>query len=276
MWCKALVRDYNLAGVNFRINADFDFVENEISDNFATQFSVPDITVNIKLGDIPEFDNPIVENEWYSIYQNEKNEKIRISFHLTKQNRCFFARYTDFGADCICNKDLSDGLRDIYRFWNMFGYDELLYRKNRICIHACMIEYNNEAILFCGNSGIGKSTQGELWKNYENAVIINGDRSILHIQNDIVVASSAPICGSSGICINKTLPVKAIVILGRSSENHIERLNGFNALCRLLENIPVGVKATEECIKICSAVPIYKLDCTPDETAVNTLKDVIY
>ena len=45
-------------------------------------------------------------------------------------------------------------------------------------MHASLIARNEIGIMFIGPSGIGKTTQAELWKKYREAQIINGDRGI--------------------------------------------------------------------------------------------------
>ena len=243
---------------------------------FENEFDIPDIRINIRLGDIPVFDNLISKSERFNIYLNENDEKIKIWNDVANHRQHFLVKYTDFGADCILNKDTNDVARDMYHFWNMLGIEELFFRKRKISVHSCLVKFNEKAVLFCGNSGIGKSTQGELWEKYANAEVLNGDRTILYIENNIVYASPSVINGTSGICKNETLPVKGIVVLGQSNENHIEQLSGINALTKLLENVSLGVKASEECIKICSSVPVYKFDCTPDKNAVYVLKEVLF
>ena len=44
-----------------------------------------------------------------------------------------------------------------------------------IQIHSSLIRSHGEGLMFIGPSGIGKTTQAELWHAYRNADIINGD-----------------------------------------------------------------------------------------------------
>lgn len=90
---------------------------------------------------------------------------------------------------------------------------------------------------FCGRSGIGKSTQANLWKEYENALILNGDRCAVGFVDGAANAFGLPFCGTSGICLNFSLPIAAIISLGQAPENRITRLSGVRALRAIMSNI---------------------------------------
>lgn len=68
------------------------------------------------------------------------------------------------------------------RIGNCFGHiamERILMEQEAAILHASFIEYEGQAVLFTGPSGIGKSTQAGLWEQYEDAQILNGDRTIL-------------------------------------------------------------------------------------------------
>ena len=76
------------------------------------------------------------------------------------------------------------------------------------------------------------------------------------------------------------MPLSAIVILGQAKENRIRRLNGTEAIMCLMENIYLDFIAPGEMqscvdllIEMLKTVPVYRLDCTPDERAVKKLAD---
>lgn len=90
-------------------------------------------------------------------------------------------------------------------------------------LHCCFLNYNGQAILFSGRSGIGKSTHAGLWcQHIENAHVVNGDRCLLCPDGKSgYVASGWPVCGSSNICRKETLPVRAIVFMEQDAENKV-------------------------------------------------------
>ena len=132
--------------------------------------------------------------------------------------------------------------------------------------------------MFSAPCGTGKSTQAELWRVHKGAEIINGDKAGVSVDADGVNAHGLPFSGTSGICKNRSMPLKAIVLLGQAKENRIRRLNGAEAVMSLMSNVYLDFIAPEETqrcvdllIELLKKVPVYRLDCTPDEQAVEKL-----
>ena len=112
--------------------------------------------------------------------------------------------------------------------------------------------------------------------------MINGDRSVLRIIDSVPCASGLPYSGSSGICLNRTLPLRAIVYIEQATENSVTRLHGFAAFRKVWEGVCVNTwdaemteKAADTVGSILSSVPVFKLCCTPDLRAVEALEDVL-
>jgi len=172
-------------------------------------------------------------------------------------------------------------MMDSRYMWASVSIAQLLLAHNSFFIHSSFISINNKAILFSAPCGTGKSTQAALWKKHRGAEIINGDKAGVLVENG-VYACGAPFCGTSGICKNKTLPLGAIVLLGQSKTNSIKRLSGIDALQKVLQNIYLDLVAPNEqrmivdlLIELLKTVPVYSLECTPDETAVATLEKTL-
>lgn len=163
--------------------------------------------------------------------------------------------------------------------WASISLAQLLLKQNAFFIHSSFIEVNGKAILFSAPCGTGKSTQADLWKKHRNAEIINGDKAGVLVENG-VYACGVPFCGTSGICLNKTLPLGAIVLLGQSAENKINRISGVEAMTAVMKNIYLDLVAPDEqraivdlLIKLLETVPVYSFECTPDENAVIALEN---
>jgi len=161
--------------------------------------------------------------------------------------------------------------------------DLVLLLFNRIIMHASVVEHQNQAILFSGPSGVGKSTQANLWKKYMNADILNGDRATIDISKDITNVYGSPYAGSSKIYRNESAPIKAIILLKQGEKNSIRQLVGMElyrnmfprfSLARWddkLSNISMNI--IEEII---SRIPVYELTCLPDEEAVKLVCDTVF
>lgn len=163
---------------------------------------------------------------------------------------------------------------------NIMWAEHLIVQTGGVIFHASYIEADGKAILFTAPSGTGKSTQAYLWQKYRDAGIINGDRCAIRVTEGGIVASGIPFAGSSNICLNKTLPLAAVVYLKQAPQNHIRRLAGTEAFCRIWEGCSVNVwdKADVAAVsatvqQVISAVPVFELACTPDEMAVKTLEE---
>lgn len=160
--------------------------------------------------------------------------------------------------------------------------ESMIAQAGGILLHASCIEHKGEAILFTAPSGTGKSTQGELWRQYRGANVINGDRIMIKISETGARAVGIPFSGSSGICKNRTLPLRAVVYLSQEPENTITPLWGVKAFRKIWEGCSVHIwdreevaKAMDAVGKLIAAVPVYHLACTPDEQAVAALEAVL-
>ncbi len=175
----------------------------------------------------------------------------------------------------------SYGVMSDFRYmWNSVSLSQLFLPFKILLFHASYISIGGEAVLFTAQSGVGKSTQAELWRKYMGAEVINGDKAGVSVEKNGVFAHGLPFCGTSGICKNKTLPLKAIVLLSQSPENKINRVTGVGAIQSLIGNVYLDFVApgeTQQCvdtlIELLSKVPVYHLQCTPDQRAVECLAE---
>ncbi len=171
------------------------------------------------------------------------------------------------------------GRLGVHTVLNTLAVEHLITESGGFVFHCSFIEWNGEAILFTAPSGVGKSTQAELWKKYRNAKVMNGDRAAVMIKNGQIMAEGIPFSGSSKYCKQCSVPVKAIVYLSQASENSVKELNGREAFFKLWEGITINTwdkKDVDTISKVVSGlvgqVPIYHLACTPDESAVLALE----
>ncbi len=184
----------------------------------------------------------------------------------TSQSRVFFT------------EESYEVMSDFRYMWNSVSLSQLLLPFKILLFHASYIALNGEAILFSAECGVGKSTQAELWRRHMGAEIVNGDKAGVSVENGGVYAYGLPFCGTSGICKNKSMPLKAIVLLGQSTKNTIRCVTGVEAIQCLLNNVYLDYlapgemqKCVDVLIELLYTVPVYRLDCTPDERAVKTL-----
>lgn len=211
--------------------------------------------------------------------------EIRSFFNYASDNRTYAAGRYDWDKKCVCIEYLKEGLQYLNETGNVFyhiGMEAMLLQEGRMILHSCLVNTKSGAILFSGNSGIGKSTQGNLWCTYENGRVINGDRSIIYKRDSKWVASGSPYAGSSRVYVNEAVPIRAIVMLGQDKTCSIRRLNASEAFRSVYRQTTMNDWNMQFVNKVCdflnelvSELPVYELRCTPDRDAVDLLKDTL-
>ena len=124
-----------------------------------------------------------------------------------------------------------------YGFFGMMG--EILFRnyiisRGGMVIHGVSIEHQGKAIIFSAASGVGKTTQADLWLRNADASIINGDRATLILREQVLYTTGSCWSGSSRIFRNRERPMGAIVFLEQAGQNAITALTPQQALPYIL------------------------------------------
>ena len=145
---------------------------------------------------------------------------------------------------------------------------------------AYIVTRGGEGILFSGPSGIGKSTQAALWERFAGARTVNGDRALVRPVERTV--GGVFYAGTSGICQNVTAPLRAVVLLGQAAENRIVRARPQEAFARLLSQCAYyewdaasAARMTELAAQLVTNVPVWRMDCRADESAVRALEEAM-
>lgn len=167
-------------------------------------------------------------------------------------------------------------------FLRMIFYTHAIQR-HMMQLHSSLIDYQGHGLMFLGPSGIGKTTQAELWNQYRDALIINGDIVFVQETEKDFLGWGTPWHGSSPYCENTNVPVEALIILKQAPENSIRKLEGFEKVSavsnsvfypRWLEN---GMELCLETLDhLLSKLPVYELSCRPDEEAVELTEKTIF
>lgn len=253
---------------------------------FSVSPCTPDITITVEK--VPEISFPDIEPDYEAPYV--RNCTVGSGIHryfrhdLVKTGRDYARLSYEAAAPHIRRLELCDrGFTFTEKhLLACIGSEELFLRFGRSVLHSSCVEYDGSAILFSGVSGIGKSTQASLWEKYAGAAVRNGDRNLIFNKNGIEYACGLPYAGTSGICTNFELPIRAVVTLGQSTENTIRRLPEKDAATRLLSQLPVPqwsaediARAMDAAFRIAANVPVYELECLPDRSAVELLQKTL-
>lgn len=154
-----------------------------------------------------------------------------------------------------------------------------------LTFHGALVECEGDGFIVSAPSGTGKTTHARLWRDYKNALIINGDRATCKKENGVWEGYGLPWSGTSGEQIARKVPLKALVILEQGTDNKVHRLTPQESFGEMLPHIQcptwdaelVG-KAMELADEFLQEIPVFHFSCRPDldavETLYNTLKDI--
>ena len=133
------------------------------------------------------------------------------------------------------------------------------------------------------SSGIGKSTQADLWCQYEDAELINGDKVIIRNVDGVWYGYGSPFAGSSDVFKNERVPIEGIVFLNRAvDECSCRRLSLAESFRYLYLNTTLNSWNLEfmDCAmdliqKIMDDVKLYELRNQKDYSSVKCLKQTL-
>ncbi len=154
----------------------------------------------------------------------------------------------------------------------------VLIRRSVIQIHAALLEDDGRGILICADSGVGKTTHARLWRDNRRSIIIDGDRATCVKDENGWTAFGIPWCGTSGEYMNRSVLIKAIVILDRGQSNEARRLEGIEPFLRVMQHLQYPKWDREQANKtmelvqdLTEEIPVIHLYCRPDKEAVEVL-----
>ena len=274
-------RKYTLDDVNILVKTDFDFRDVDRYVPFISDFEKPDLTYEfITVTEPPELpDEPLFYDGMVCIYRRDG---------ITYRSYSYSKSVTTM---ILSDERISEGILTVYvkgssiasittetRIFDHLAIEHAMALFNSTLLHSSFISYEGKAILFTAPSQTGKSTQAELWRKHRGADVINGDRSLIKLKDDELYAYSLPYCGTSNICANYSAPIRAIVVLRQAPYNRISLLRPATAFRDLYEGCATNIWYSNDVTVVCDLVeqmikrvPIYLLECLPNEDAVNTL-----
>lgn len=271
-----------IAGILIRLESDQPIAVGDAFLPFLTADGTPDFRVQYRqveaLSGIPE--TVLHEEISYRVHLDGKGGYLRSFYDAPRDYTPYAAARYD--SDVIWVDYLEKGKGRLAQMHNSFfhlGFEELLIRRERLCFHAACVETPLGGLLFSGPSGIGKSTQAELWCQYRGAKQINGDRPILSMDGKGWWAWGSPYAGSSGCHVNACCGVTAIVMLKQARQCSLRRLDSGEAFRAVWSGLTMHSwdegfveKACDLALELIGTVPVFEFACTPDEDAVNYLE----
>lgn len=262
---------FDLAGLHVLLQTPYTITISENLRPFLSEaYSTVDFTITLEICDrLPACSE---QGMWHGLEYYEHNRVFH--FDSPKQSPFAVTEFLENGNITVRvlqeNRSYFTGSIGIF---NRIGLENLLLQHQGLLLHASLIKYKDKTIAFAGPSGVGKSTQADLWATHMGAEILNGDRAALrNVQS--WTAYGYPCAGTSGIYKNDAGPLAGIVILGQSPENRLRKLTPPEAFRLLYPEITVHrwdkafvETATELCAQLAEQIPVYYLECRPDQEA---------
>lgn len=218
----------------------------------------------------------------YEVIQKENGEVIRIFKDPKKENFVYaYAKMIPVEAEIkiFYLKGNEQYFDDMNNSFFHSGWEQILLWKKRLILHASLIETKYGGILFSGKSGVGKTTQAELWMQTENARQINGDRPILYRNSKEWLGCGSPYAGSSECYVNECVPIKAIVLLEQGKRTELQRVSVAEAVKKIYANCTVYTwnkefieRLVNLIIDLVSEIPVYRLINKADYESVDIVK----
>lgn len=275
-----MTRHYKVAGHTFTVSGQAELFEQMKNyEPFECEGGEPLFSLTEDSGAVPEYTE---------VFRQEESWPRIICGHDALGNDVFeFRGRTKFWGCLICSKDYREGRLFLTGRKSELVLDSALRLmfdlatagKGTLCIHAAVVSCGGKGYLFLGPSGTGKSTHAQLWlKHFEGTELVNDDNPV--VRGGVVYGS--PWSGKTPCYRNVSVPIGGIVRLSQAPYNEIRRLSGIEAYVDLAESvggkvwdsrIAEGLHQTEN--KLASTVPMWHLECLPDEAAARLCHDTI-
>ncbi len=275
-----MIKKYKIGNFTVEVNLQTDFENAEPYSLFSYDGEQTDYKVTVEFSSVlPQ----TVENPCYDSHD-------RVCDYENGTLRCFYKSHDNDDEYYACrivdgkniNIIIDEKYRDMLRadvIFSLVGIEEIAVGSNGCVLHSSFIEKDGGAILFTGPCNIGKSTQANLWKEYADAVVVNGDKTFIFEKDGVFYASGLPFSGSSKDCLNRVLPLKAVISLEQADSNNAQRLVSDEAFFKLYKNC-YPVHCSREFTgmlfdfvqKLSRSVPVYDYACLADESAVRYLE----
>ncbi|MGN1032665.1 MAG: hypothetical protein ACI4PU_04325 [Intestinibacter sp.] len=280
-----MIRYFKLADVVVRVGCDIDLPLQENEERFLVDECDYDYDFEFieddRFREVFSEGKMIYEGPFYHIY-DYKGYEVRAFFtdnyyygvsYIGEDKGCFY-----FVDRSVLFKVMSLGPMQLL----YLCFEKILLKHGGVILHSSYVNYNDNAILFSAPSGTGKSTQAELWRKYKGAEVVNGDRTALRYIGGEWIAYGIPMSGTSGICLDKKMPLSSIVVIRQSKMDSVRKLSIRESFRCLFSEISINNWNRDEVDKVINILSdlieksnIYLLECTKEESAVNCLYDFL-
>ena len=271
-----MTRHYKVAGHTFAVTGkDEVFEQMESYEPFRCEDGEPLFSLTIDSGVVPEYTE---------VYPSKKKVGM-IPGRTASGNYVFDYKSKTKSEGClICSNDFREGqliiTGDIPTRFLRILYALATAGKDTLVLHAVVVSYGGKGYMFIAPSGTGKSTHAQLWlEHIEGTELVNDDFPV--VRGNMVYGS--PWGWRTPCYRNVSYPIGGMVRLSQASFNKIRRLSSIEAYMNLFvssadkkyfgSRIADKMHQLEE--RLASTIPMWHLECLPDEAAARLCHDTI-
>lgn len=276
---------YTIAGIILRINTDFDNIPEEFSAYISKDECAADCEVNfLQCSEISPPQGDFIYTDYFSWYTHQEGYAVCLSHPLDPSKLvCKLTTDKDWRqASFFYLTDISSQEPAIFKLFTNIIIRNLVLLHHRIIFHASAINWHNNGIAFTAPAGTGKSTQALLWETHMGASVLNDDNPLLRLTLNGITIHGTPWCGSEKKHQNISVPLTAIYVLEQGNENRLRRLQEAELSSYLLPRFFLPYHdprlmdlALSYYARIVDSIPIYLLQCRPDQEAVQIVHNSI-
>lgn len=280
--------DYDLAGLRVRLaGAGFSFSG---LDAFAIpDGGVPDIEV--RSGSIAPSEGGVLSIDTFDFREADATcrlercgEELRFTSTPRSGGRPVRFRIAGDGKSVTTDYTPEDA-PSLFRFGLWTAFNLCAVGRGVAAVHASVIVCRNEAVLFLGESGTGKSTHTRLWREHiPGTELLNDDSPLVAAGSGVPAVCGSPWSGKTPCYRAERFPIRAFVRLAQAPENRLERLPLLTAYGALQPSFPPSFPHDERLSDrlhallsaLLSRIPVYRMACRPDADAVRTVYDALF
>jgi hypothetical protein len=151
---------------------------------------------------------------------------------------------------------------------------------DRIVLHGVCIKHKERSFIISGDRGVGKSfLSSKIVEDEDDFIIINGDKTILRVQDNVIDAYGGPWCGKEGINRNDHAPLCAVILIskGETSFCQLSQNMAFNYLIQQT-HLPLEHEMLIQSLllleRVIKQIPVYSCYAA-DISTPNMIKQVI-
>ena len=278
-----MTKHYKVAGHTFAVSGKAELFEQMGNyEPFECEGGEPLFSLTIECGVVPEYTEvyPLKKRAGIIYGRTASGNEVYDVVVRAKSEACLICSKDYSEGRIIMTGDISTKMRDLSL---MIMYTLATAGSDTLVLHAVVVSCEGKGYIFLGPSGEGKSTHAQLWlKHFEGTELVNDDHPV--VRNGVVYGS--PWSPITPCYRNVSYPISGFVRLSPAPYNKIHRMSGIEAYLNLYcsdlgrigdssiaKNIDECLHQTED--KLAQTIPMWHLECLPDEEAARLCHDTI-